>query len=216
VACDRFGRRSGRRRRLRFTRKNMPGAPNDCSGATKNGRPASLTYLWLGSLLVLTIAAQTADEYQVKAACLYNLAKFVEWPATTFRNEKEPIHICLLGQNSFGSLLGETMGGKTVSGRAFAVRAIADPAGAGNCQILFVSSLEKNRLQSAVAETHAAGVLTVGESEGFAAQGGIVNLKIEDGRLRIEINPDAAREAKLRISSQLLSLAQIVKGKDPK
>jgi hypothetical protein len=54
------------------------------------------------------------------------------------------------------------------------------------------------------------GVLTVGETEGFASQGGIVNFKLEDGRVRLEINIDAAGQAKLRISSKVLSLAQIV------
>jgi len=54
-------------------------------------------------------------------------------------------------------------------------------------------------------------ILTVGEAEDFTSEGGIVRFVLDAGRVRLEFNLDAADEAKLRISSKLLSLAKIVR-----
>jgi hypothetical protein len=177
---------------------------------TGNMAPQFCYRLLISILFVLTASAQTIDEYQVKAAFLYNFAKFVEWPALTFKTDKDPLRICVLGQNPFGNALVETAGGKTVVGRPLVVSDISDVSQGADCQILFIGSSERKRLRSIFTELRATGVLTVGETEGFAVQGGIVNFKLEDGRVRLEINIEAAGQAKLRISSKVLSLAQIV------
>jgi hypothetical protein len=178
--------------------------------ATGNMTPQSCYRLLLGIFLACTLSAQTIDEYQVKAAFLYNFAKFVEWPALTFKTDKDPLRICVLGQNPFGNALVEGVGGKTVVGRPLVVSDISDVNQGADCQILFIGSSERKRLRSIFAELRTMGVLTVGETEGFASQGGIVNFKLGGGRVRLEINIDAAAQAKLRISSKVLNLAQIV------
>jgi hypothetical protein len=162
-------------------------------------------------LLAFTALAQTIDEYQVKAAFLYSFAKFVEWPGLAFKSDKDPMHICVLGQDPFGSALTEAVEGKTLLGRAFLVADISDTARAADCQILFIGSSERKRLRSIFKAIQTAGVLTVGGTDDFAGQGGIVNFKLEGGRVRLEINVEAAGKAKLRISSKVLNLAQIVK-----
>ena len=154
--------------------------------------------------------AQVA-EYQVKAAFLYNFAKFVEWPWHVFKAASDPIAICVLGKNPVENALDEVVAGKTVEGRAFLVRQIAEVNPGCNCQILFVSSSERKRFWSIADSIKGAGILTVGEAPDFAAEGGVINFKLEEGRIRLEINLDAAEHAQLRISSKLLSLAQIVK-----
>lgn len=166
--------------------------------------------LLLGVFLASAASAQTIDEYQVKAAFLYNFAKFVEWPAQTFKTDKEPVRICVLGQDPFGSALGDAVGGKTVLGRPFVVTDIANVSQVGDCQILFISSSERKRMRSILADLRP-GILTVGEADGFATEGGIVNFRLSDGRVHLEINVEAAGQAKLRINSSVLNLAQIVK-----
>jgi hypothetical protein len=163
-------------------------------------------------LLVGAIAhGQTLDEYQVKAAFLYNFAKFVEWPSRAFHGPSEPIAICVLGQDPFGGALQETVKGKEAAGRQLLVRNISDVRGPGSCQILFVSSSERKHFSSILAGAKRGGLLTVGEAAGFATAGGIINFKLEDGRVRFEINVEAAQQNELRISSKLLSLAESVK-----
>jgi hypothetical protein len=161
------------------------------------------------ALLAAVAGGQTTGEYQVKAAFLLNFAKFVEWPPQTFKGPGDSISICVLGPNPFGRSLDEAVDGKSIDGRKFVVRQVAEIQQAGGCQILFIPSHEKKHpTGAAVVMT---GVLTVGESDGFAAGGGVIGFKLEDGRVRIEINVDAADQRRLRISSKLLSLARIVK-----
>jgi len=164
------------------------------------------------SNVILQLSAQgQIEEYQVKAAFLYNLAKFVEWPAQSFRIPTSPIVICILGHDPFGRALTEMLEGKVLDGRALVVQQISDAQKAGNCHVVFVGSSEQKRFRSILQDLKASGVLTVGDTEGFAAQGGVVNLKLEGGMVRFEVNLEVGKEKNLRISSKLLSLAQIVK-----
>ena len=150
------------------------------------------------------------DEYQVKAAFLYNFAKFVVWPSST-PGSSSVIAICVLGQNPFGRVLEDTVSGKTVDGKAFVVRRVSGGKAAALCQILFVSASERARYGAILGELRTGGVLTVGETEGFIEEGGIVNLKLDGGKIQIQINITAADQAGVRISSKLLSLAQIIR-----
>jgi len=93
--------------------------------------------IFAGMLLTLGASGQALDEYQVKAAFLYNFAKFVEWPPEAFKTAKDPILVCVLGRNPFGKALEEAIRGKSIAGRAFAYRHVSDAESASACQILF-------------------------------------------------------------------------------
>jgi hypothetical protein len=151
------------------------------------------------------------EEYQVKAAFLFNFAKFVEWPAEAFKAADQPLAICVLGQNPFGSSLDQAVEGKVLRNRKFVVLEITNTPPAGKCHILFVSSSERKRSRRVLEDVKTCCVLTVGETEEFIASGGMINLKLKDERVHLEIDPEAAERAGLRISSKLLSLAEIVK-----
>lgn len=161
----------------------------------------------IGVLLATAAGGQTSDEYHVKAAFLYNFAKFVDWPPKTFKNANDPISICVLGASPFGRSLDEAVAGKSIDGRKFIVRQVSEIAQADGCQILFIAARQKKLSPDAPL----AGVLTVGDSDGFASGGGVIGFKLEGGRVRLEINVGAADQRKLRISSKLLNLAQIVR-----
>src|SRR6202035_454715 len=97
----------------------------------------------LGILLALGSRAEEIGEYQVKAAFLCNFAKFVEWPAQTFKTPDEPIVICVLGRNPFGNALEAAAGKMLVDGRTLSVRYVSKILPEYNCRILFVSELER-------------------------------------------------------------------------
>lgn len=160
---------------------------------------------------VCTAAGAEVEEYQLKAAVVYNFTKFVEWPPQSFTSSTDPIAVCILGQNPFGRWLGETLAGRTVGGRPFVIRYASEPQEVGRCQILFVSSSERKRFRVILAEVKADGVLTVGDTPGFAALGGVVNLRLDGDTVRMEVNVESAKQKKLQISAKLLSLAQIVR-----
>jgi hypothetical protein len=166
----------------------------------------------LTGTLFLTSAPAQVNEYQVKAAFLYNFAKFVEWPPQTFKSPTDPIAICILGPDPFGDALNETIGGKVVAGRTFEVRKISNSQSVRNCPILFVRASEGKRFRAMLDSLKGSGVLSVGEAEGFATGGGVINFKLEHGSIRLEINVAAAEYAQVHVSSKLLSLAQVVRG----
>jgi uncharacterized protein DUF4154 len=153
---------------------------------------------------------ETAPEYTVKAAFLYNFAKFVEWPAGAFSGPTSPIVIWVLGEDPFGDALG-SLKGKTANGRPIVVRYAANLGELERCHLLFVSASEKANLPKILQTTKGWGILTVGDMNGFAQDGGIINLVNEEQQIRIEVNMEAAQLSRLKISSKLLALAKIVK-----
>ncbi len=154
--------------------------------------------------------AQSLGEYQVKAVFLYNFAKFVEWPHSAFEKATDPIVIGIAGEDPFGPILDQTLQGKTVNGRSLIVKRFKSGQSPKNCHILFVGSSEQGHLSAMIEGFKAEGVLTVGESEHFAREGGIIRFTTEDSRIRFEINVDVAEQTHLKLSSKLLSLARIV------
>jgi len=153
--------------------------------------------------------AQTVDEYRVKAAFVFNFAKFIQWPTEAFKTPADPLVICVLGQDQMTNSLRDAVNGNAIDGRPVIVRQFAVGQVSCDCNILFVGSSVAKRFRSGLKES--AGLLTVGETPGFAADGGVINFKLEDGRVRFEINVAAAERQQLHISSKLLSLAQLVK-----
>ena len=149
------------------------------------------------------------DQYRVKAAFLFNFAKFVEWPPQAFQSAGQPIAICVLGQDPFGSSLDEVVQGKAIGNRKFVVLEISSAKQCGKCHILFVSASQRKRLRADLAEIQGCCALTVGETEEFIDSGGMINLRVQDTHVHMEIDRYAAERAGLRISSKLLSLAEI-------
>ena len=154
---------------------------------------------------------ELVDEYKVKAAFIYNFAKFLVWPAKVFNGPADPVSICILGDDPFHGALEQATSGKSVEGRGFSVRHLSNTDSGSNCQILFVSASGRKRFHALAENLKSGSVLSIGESPGFAAEGGILNFKVESGRVRFEINVQAAEQQQLQISSKLLSLAEIVK-----
>jgi hypothetical protein len=149
-------------------------------------------------------------EYDVKAAFLYNFAKFVEWPVEARGGERDPLTLCIFGADPFGSRLVELVKGETVAGRTLAVRNVRQLSELRSCHIAFFSRAEEERVPEALSGLHGSNVLTVGEGDDFAEQGGIVQFYLEENRVRFAINLDALEGTRLRVSSKLLRLARVV------
>ena len=167
----------------------------------------------LAAALLLAGAApgQSVNEYEIKAAFLYNFAKFVEWPEDTFASPADPVSLCLAGGNPFGNILNRTVGGKSVAGHAFSVRQVSSFSASRDCQILFVTGSDSKLLRDFERNHCKSGVLTVGEAPDFTSHGGMIAFHLEHGTVRLKINLAAADAAQMRISSKLLSLAEVVR-----
>jgi YfiR/HmsC-like len=166
-------------------------------------------------LLAVVAQAQSATEYQVKAAFLFNFARFVEWPPDAFPSADSALQICVLGEDPFGRDFEQVIVDKTVNGHRIE---IAHPDGipqARACQILFIAASERAHLPSILQGLKGASVLIVGDTPGFAALGGAINFVLDDSRVRFEINLKAAELAHLKISARLLTVAKVVLNGEP-
>jgi len=153
------------------------------------------------------------SEYQVKALFLFNFAKYVDWPADAFQNDGTPIVIGLVGQDSFGDSFQKITAGRSINGRQVVIKHVDNAEEYKTCQILFVSASEKDRLAPILDAVKDSAVLTVGESDGFLSEEGIINLTKKANKVRLEINLKAAQKARLQLSSRLLTVADVVVGK---
>lgn len=155
-------------------------------------------------------AAQVAGEYEVKAAFLYNFAKFIEWPALEVPAVPEAFSLCVLGDDPFGGSLERVVRGKTVQDHPLIVRHLVDVEEAVRCQILFVTASALGQFRRMLAAVEGAPVLIVGDTEDVVHWGGMVGFHMEGNRVRFVINQAAVERAGLQASSQLLNVADKV------
>jgi hypothetical protein len=163
----------------------------------------------VGSELAALSESSTPVEYQVKAAFLFNFAKFIEWPDKAFQGEKGTISVCVFRYDPFGGALDEIIRGKVIGERVVQAKRITELGELKACQIVFVSAREEKRLQEILNSVKGTSALVVGESEDFAARGGGIQFFVEANKLRFAVNVDAMQRAQLRVSSKLLALAKI-------
>ena len=160
----------------------------------------------MGSVGSIKVAAQAPNEYRVKAAFILNFARFVEWPGDAY-SENGVLVVGVIGDNPFGGEL-DQLNGTIINGRRIAIRRFKFGDYLGGCQILFVSSSERNRLGKILDSVKGRSVLTIGELPQFNQTGGMIKFVIQDDKVRFEINTGAAGQARLRISSKLLALSK--------
>lgn len=154
-------------------------------------------------------AETPSREYLIKAAFLYNFAKFTEWPEGTFAEDTDTLNICVLGEDPFGGAL-QSIENKPVRGRPVAVRRVSDVQGGLACHLLFISESEEPRLPAILRALGNRPILTIADIPDFARAGGIIRLKTNlQDQVRFEINLGIAKRAGLRLSSRLLGLAEI-------
>lgn len=177
-------------------------------------RSLAIGLLLLVAACSLTRAAESAapettapTEQQLKTAFLFNFAKFVDWPAGSDRSTTGTFDLCIGGTEQF-AVAREFLAGKTLRGRRVEVRSVQSAADMAGCQLLFVSA-KMIQLERTLEQLEGP-VLTVGESDTFIPNGGMINIVRADNRLHFEIERGAGARAGLHFSSQLLKLAKLV------
>ncbi len=167
--------------------------------------------LLLVALLVLCVpvsvpaAEYLQAEYRVKAAFLYNFARFTSWPEHT----SSVFKLCVLGDDPFGEAL-DALIGKTVHGEVLTISRLVHPSELDGCELVYISTSHTDNLDELLVLLRDQAVLTVSDIDAFIDHGGIIGFRIADNKVRFEINTSAAARADLSISSKLLSLANRV------
>ena len=171
----------------------------------------TLSLVLFSSLLAAPLAQLSRPtEDQVKAAYLYNFAKFVEWPPATFSSPDAPILICSIGDDRTGEALQQAVFGKRANGRRLEARNIGLLRESKSCHILFIGFHDEGQVAEILRGVQDARVLTVCASQHFIKLGGMINLVRNAGTIELEINPEAAQAVGLKISSRLLVVSRVV------
>jgi hypothetical protein len=157
--------------------------------------------------------ADRREEYRLKADFLERFTHFADCPAREGAERPgEPLHLCVLGEDPFGDTLEPLVRRHGVDERPLELRHPRTSREAAGCQLLFIARSESERLDEVLAATAGHGVLTVGDSEGFAGRGVIINLFVADEKVGFEVNQDVARREGFELSAKLLKLARLVGG----
>jgi hypothetical protein len=158
----------------------------------------------------LAARAETGpDMNQAKANMLWNIAKFVEWPALP-DDKSAPLVFTILGEDDLAADLAGLLSSRTVNGRPVFVRFARRPQDAKGSQILYVAASESEKIGVVLAAVDSTAVLTVSDAPGFAEHGGMVGFATEGTRVRFEVNRNLAEKNGLKLSAKLLSLARLV------
>jgi len=143
-------------------------------------------------------------EYEVKAAYLYQFPKFIEWKEDAFSSEESPLIIAILGEDPFGEVIDKIVENRLIGRHPVEIKRFPRLSDLSRCHVLFVSRSEHSHIDEVLQTVRSQNILTVGDTEDFAEQGGVINFFIDENKVRFEINLAASREAGLKISSKLL------------
>jgi hypothetical protein len=157
-------------------------------------------------------AQPNSAEYQLKAAFIFHFAQLVDWPADAPGTENRPLVFCTTGENTPPGVLEATVQGKQIASRPLEVRHLQEKENPAGCHLLSIVGKDKKRAAAILANLNNAPMLTVGESDDFVQQGGMIGFCLMENKIRFDINLKAAQRANLKISSRLLLLAKTVIG----
>jgi hypothetical protein len=160
-------------------------------------------------------AVNSNREHQIKAAALYNIIAFTDWPETAFASPDAPLVLAIVGQGPIASLLGEFIENETWHGRRIQIRRVNSVAEARGCHVLFLARSAQGSWRNVGGQVAAQPILSVSDEGNFAREGGIVQLAIDRNRLLLIVNLAAARRAGISISSKVLRLAQVLDDRAP-
>jgi hypothetical protein len=160
-------------------------------------------------LVVPTAWSQDVTEPALKAAFVYNFAKFTEWPADVLPPSTTFI-ACVLGDDAVSDALAHIVQGRMLEGRAIKVMRVGIAEPLRLCHILYVSGVTSQQLTAIITSVKGASVLTISDHDDFGRLGGVARMFVENGRVRFALNLDLARRLRLELSSRMVTLASRV------
>lgn len=158
-------------------------------------------------MLTGSLKSQVTRENTIKAVFLFNFTQFIEWPADAFASPSSPLVIGILGDDPFGAHIDETIQGEKAGSHPLIVQRFRERKDIKNCHILFINAKEADK--EMLSSFSGKNVLTVSDAKNFMQAGGMIRFSTENNKIKLEINPEAAKAEGLAISSKLLRIATI-------
>lgn len=171
-----------------------------------------LLFLFLVAISPLfssSVWSDVIDQSAIESGFIYQFTHYIHWPGSP-PDTRSPFLIQVVGESQVTGALKKLAQVKTIQGRSIQVKEVSSSSELEPGEIIFVASTDPNILASVVKKTKGFHALIISHSEGFAKQGAMINLFIENDRMRFEINVNSLKWEGLQASSQLLKLARIV------
>lgn len=163
---------------------------------------------WISCAMPASAQSENADQEQIRAAMLFNLTRFIDWPPNRISDLQKPFQVCYLGDVAFGASLSTAFRGKQINGHAVAVANISTPAQAEQCHLLYVPSSERKTFRTLSPNLSRASVLTISERQ-LGDPGVMIGLPLIDNHIQIQVDLHLAQSSSLTISSKLLRIAAV-------
>ncbi len=157
---------------------------------------------------IFNVLADTPKEYEIKAVFLFNFTNFIRWPESAVASNAE-IKLCVVGDDPFGKLLDDVVVNEKSNKQVTVQRLKFSKDDASKCHILFVSRSEQDNYPKILANVSQKPILTIGETDDFLAQGGMVEFFIQNNRVRLAIALPTLRAAQLNANANLLKVAKV-------
>lgn len=172
---------------------------------------AALIVLQLCLLISTNPASAQTSEYTMKAVYLERFSRFIDWPESAgIDDTSRPFIVTVIGENPFGESLEAVFENQKILKKRVVVTTVDSVEQVDSCHLLFVAASEEDAIEHIVEEIRGKGILTIGDTEGFAEKGILINLYLADGKVRFEINETAVKESDFTISYHLMRMAKIV------
>lgn len=176
---------------------------------TKVSKYLSVPLLVICSTCCVSAQPSVTTEYQVKAVFIFNFTQFIDWLPSSFAMEQSPLIIGVLGENPFDSYLEETVKGETANGHPLVVQYYKNMDNIDTCHILFINPHETNSVDSILSSLKGRNILTITNNYDNSEQEEVIRFFIRNHKTGFQINPNAAKNASLNMSSKLLNVAII-------
>lgn len=158
------------------------------------------------SVALCPLACADNSAAEIKVAFIYNFAKFVEWPPTSFAAGNNALHVCLWGDSVLENKL-HLLDGRIAQGRTINVKSLASNHDGQGCHIVVVGGGSDAQRQQMLTTVATSSVLTISDSPGFIQQGGMISLFVAANRVQFSVNLTAAQSSGLKLSARMLQLA---------
>ena len=152
-----------------------------------------------------------SQELDFRVRSLETLIRFVEWPEESRPRNGSPFVVAVAGPPELVEAVRNRFRGVQVARTEVLVRQLDRTEHLRDCHLVYFC--RRTRFGH-VSKLVTGPVLTVGESPGFLAAGGMVNF-MPKGRSLFQVNERALREAGLMMSSKLLRLAEVFREPEP-
>ncbi len=172
-------------------------------------QPLALRLPYILAILLLfgsPAFAQLQNEYAVRAAFVLNLTKYVEWPQASIA-----LTVCSIGEGPIGETLKQMLAGKTNESRPIQVLLSPSDEALERCDIIYIAQSSSKKIRAALDRVGNRSILTVGDTDSFTREGGMIGLVRVGEQMQIRINLDATQAAGLKVSSRLLKLSSVVR-----